>query len=226
MRHRLFQHLEPFATHRSVVAGEACDVAAGMGETGNETGADRIADLGKHDRHLLLHWLQQSNCEIAERHDDIGRECKQFRSSRPHLLRSACPPAHFDARVAIPGPAQLFNPPKKGGKVSFTLLGRSDAHQHRDCAASVSLQRVGGEWPNCRGAKSSKKRPPAHSITSSAVASSIGGISRPSVFAVLRLIAKLNLVGCSKGSSAGLAPSRIFFNSPATPRIASLGSEE
>jgi hypothetical protein len=35
-----------------------------------------------------------------------------------------------------------------------------------------------------------------YSITSSARASSVGGTSRPSVFAVLRLITSSNLVGC------------------------------
>src|SRR5262245_43120902 len=47
-----------------------------------------------------------------------------------------------------------------------------------------------------------------HSITSSASASSVGGISTPSAFAVLRLITNSNLVGCRTGRSAGLAPLR------------------
>src|SRR5262245_15439026 len=38
---------------------------------------------------------------------------------------------------------------------------------------------------------------PPHSITSSARVSSVGGISRPSILAVVRLIVKSNLVGCS-----------------------------
>jgi putative ABC transport system substrate-binding protein len=49
-----------------------------------------------------------------------------------------------------------------------------------------------------------------YSITSSARVSSECGTSRPSVFAVLRLITNSNLVGCSTGRSAGLAPLRIF----------------
>src|SRR5262249_45100671 len=44
------------------------------------------------------------------------------------------------------------------------------------------------------------------SITSSARASSVGGISRPSALAVLRLMASSNFVGCSIGRSAGFAP--------------------
>src|SRR6478672_11705551 len=45
-----------------------------------------------------------------------------------------------------------------------------------------------------------------YSITSSAVASSEGGIVRPSAFALLRLTISSNLVGCSTGRSPGFAP--------------------
>src|SRR5262245_711586 len=49
-----------------------------------------------------------------------------------------------------------------------------------------------------------------HSITSSAWASSVGEIVRPSALAVLRLMTRSNLVGCSIGKSPGLAPLRIW----------------
>ena len=49
----------------------------------------------------------------------------------------------------------------------------------------------------------------AHSITSSARASSVGGTSRPSAFAVLRLISSSNFVARSTGMSGGLAPLRM-----------------
>src|SRR5262249_47705842 len=49
-----------------------------------------------------------------------------------------------------------------------------------------------------------------HSITSSARASSVGGTSRPSALAVLRLITRSYLVGCSTGMSLGFAPRRIL----------------
>src|SRR6185312_4094523 len=48
-----------------------------------------------------------------------------------------------------------------------------------------------------------------HSITSSARASSVGGISRPSAFAVLRLITSSYLVGACTGKSAGFSPLRM-----------------
>src|SRR5262245_35277326 len=42
-----------------------------------------------------------------------------------------------------------------------------------------------------------------HSITSSARASSIGEMVRPRALAVIRLITRSNLIGCSTGKSAG-----------------------
>src|SRR5262249_26306523 len=48
-----------------------------------------------------------------------------------------------------------------------------------------------------------------HSITSSARASSVGGIVRASARAVIKLMTSSNLVGCTTGKSAGLAPLRI-----------------
>src|ERR1700736_6130098 len=45
-----------------------------------------------------------------------------------------------------------------------------------------------------------------YSITSSASASRFAGIFRPSALAVVRLMTRSNLVGCSTGISAGLAP--------------------
>src|SRR6516165_1569136 len=48
-----------------------------------------------------------------------------------------------------------------------------------------------------------------YSITSSTRARSVGGISRPSAFAVLRLITNSNLVGSITGRSPGFSPLRI-----------------
>ena len=48
-----------------------------------------------------------------------------------------------------------------------------------------------------------------YSITSSARASSVGEISSPSVFAVLRLRISSNLIGCWIGSSPGFVPARM-----------------
>ena len=49
-----------------------------------------------------------------------------------------------------------------------------------------------------------------YSITSSAVASRVGGTVMPNAFAVLRLRTKSNLVGRSTGISPGFTPCRIL----------------
>jgi hypothetical protein len=48
-----------------------------------------------------------------------------------------------------------------------------------------------------------------HSITSSARASKVGGTSRPSAFAVLRLMTNSYLVGACTGRSAAFSPLRM-----------------
>ncbi len=50
---------------------------------------------------------------------------------------------------------------------------------------------------------------PFHSITSSAVASSLSGTVRPSILAVGTLMTSSNLVDCTTGKSAGFAPLRM-----------------
>jgi hypothetical protein len=49
-----------------------------------------------------------------------------------------------------------------------------------------------------------------YSMTASVRASSVVGTVRPSAFAVVRLITRSNLVGCSTGRSPGFAPRRIL----------------
>src|SRR5262249_42057404 len=59
-----------------------------------------------------------------------------------------------------------------------------------------------------RTAEQRDERAPFHSIPSSRRASTAGGISRPSAFAVLRLITSSYLVGACTGRSAGFSPFR------------------
>src|SRR5262249_30873391 len=71
-----------------------------------------------------------------------------------------------------------------------------------------SLLRARRERPRCRAAEQHDELATLHSITSSASASSVGGISRPSAFAVFRLMTNSNLVACITGRSAGFSPLR------------------
>src|SRR5262249_31741916 len=83
-------------------------------------------------------------------------------------------------------------------------------HYYGEAPHTLGPLRWRRERPRGRAAEQRHERAPPHSITSSARASSAGGTVRPSALAVLRLIASSNFVGCSTGSSAGLAPLKIL----------------
>src|SRR5262249_47100420 len=71
------------------------------------------------------------------------------------------------------------------------------------------LLRARRERPCRRAAEERDELAALHSITSSARASSVGGTSRPSAFAVLRLITNSCFVGACTGRSAGFSPLRM-----------------
>src|SRR5262249_2048136 len=74
-------------------------------------------------------------------------------------------------------------------------------HRHR------RLLRAHHERPRGRRAAEKRdERAPFHSITSSASARRVGGISRPIVLAVCRLMTNSNLVALSTGRSVGFSP--------------------
>src|SRR5262249_16034666 len=100
----------------------------------------------------------------------------------------------------------------------------------QECHVLWCFTRIGGHecrvirstQPLSRGGKRRKERTPAeqrderaalhlgaNSITSSARASSVGGMSRPSALAVLRLTANSNFVGSITGRSPGYSPLRM-----------------
>src|SRR5262249_36931814 len=118
----------------------------------------------------------------------------------------------IDADVAAIDPAQLREPLHECRHASLKLwIVRGARHQYPDAPHSLRLLRARRERPHCcRAAEQRDEVAPLHSITSSARASSEGGTSRRSVFAVLRLITSLYLVGACTGRSAGFSPLRIW----------------
>src|SRR5262245_26907978 len=78
--------------------------------------------------------------------------------------------------------------------------------------------------PRRRAAEQRDERSPPHSITSSAVNKSGGGIVRPSVLAVFKLITSSYLVGCWKGRSPAFSPRRILSTYDAARRYCSTRS--
>src|SRR5262245_22186830 len=93
--------------------------------------------------------------------------------------------------------------------LSFWIVG-SGAHENADAPHPLTLLRAGRERPrDGRAAEQRDELAALHSITSSAIASTPAGISRPSMRAVWWLMTSSNLVGCTTGVSADFAPLRM-----------------
>jgi len=114
----------------------------------------------------------------------------------------------FDEAGLLQAAAKSVHVWRRGGR------SRMEEPHHRHCRFFGRLLRARGARPRSGSRRAAEQRdecaPPHHSITSSAMASSVGGTVRPSALAVLRLITNSNLVGCITGISAGLAPFRIW----------------
>src|SRR5215831_10475189 len=130
----------------------------------------------------------------------------QFTRQWRQLIKLILGPAVFDCDILAFTKAAVLKPLTKcaeqmGVRGGRCTVKKSD-HRHR------RLLRMRRERP--RGRRTAEQRdelaPVGHSITSSASATNLSGIRRPSALAVLRLITNSNLVGCCTGRSAGLAP--------------------
>src|SRR5262245_36650148 len=95
---------------------------------------------------------------------------------------------------------------------ALTIIRRGDAKHWtlvRLFRGQPRLLRPGGQRPRRPAAEQRDEIAALHSITSSARASNVGGRSRPSALAVLRLISSWYFVGAWTGRLAGFSPRRI-----------------
>src|SRR5215813_326186 len=132
----------------------------------------------------------------------IGREVGQ---SVGLVLR----PAILDRHILALDVAGFTKALAECGQISCTIDRRRAAeepdHRHR------RLLRARRERPRSRRAAEQRDNlaPPHQSITSSALASNVAGISIPIALAVLRLITSSYLVGACTGRLAGFSPLKI-----------------
>src|SRR3974390_1455541 len=103
------------------------------------------------------------------------------------------------------GPTQLLQPLNES-RVACSLLCVVHIHEYGDASHTLILLRARREWPCRHTADERDELAPPHSITSSAVTSSDGGIVSPRALAVLRLTTNSYLVGCWPGRFVGLGP--------------------
>src|SRR5262249_24948423 len=139
--------------------------------------------------------------------DNFRRQCDQFRRVSAYVLGFAAAPTGVDPYIAADDPTRLHECLLEGSDPSLKVrIVRSGRQQHADAPHALALLGVRRERPHGRTANERDEVAPLHSITSSARASSVGGISSPSAFAVLRFITNSNFVGSWIGRSPGFSP--------------------
>src|SRR5262249_21507078 len=139
-------------------------------------------------------------------------EGNQSRGMFENALGVARAPADVNADITAIGPARLRQRLCERQEAGLSCrIVCSHVHEHADAPHAVALLRAYRERPGDRRAAEKRDELPAHhhSITSSARASSVVGISRPSAFAVFRLTTNSYLVGACTGRSAGFSPLRM-----------------
>src|ERR1700722_6484753 len=152
--------------------------------------------------------MHGGECGRAVGDDEIGRESDKLRRVAPKPRHVAGGPAELDGEILSFDPALLVEAlPQGGDAIPPFRVGLAHRHQHADAPHFFGLLRARCDRP-CRNGAAGKpdELPPLHSITSSALASSVVGTAMPSASAVLRLITNWYLVGACTGRSAGFSP--------------------
>ena len=211
LRRDLLEQLQPFGAHAVFELEEAGGVAARPRQAFDKTGAHRVDDLREHDWHGAGRLAAARRGRAAGGQDDVWRERDQFGrifaksvdvAGSPSGIRSArCgrPPSPLPAAPAGTPPCRACASGSSAARFISTPMRRIVG-----CCA-----RAASGHASRRAAEQRDELAPLHSITSSARASSVGGTSRPSALAVLRLITSSYLVGACTGRSAGFSPLRM-----------------
>jgi hypothetical protein len=205
-----FEQFEPFSAEGVLVQGKSSDVAARTRQALDEACANRVNDTHEHNRHRAGRLLERSHRCARRGENDLGRERDKFCRVSATALGIERAPTNVDPCVAPDRPAPFLKSLMEhcDAGVSFRIVG-GQVHQHPDASHPPALLCPRRERPRRRAAEKRDELAPPHSITSSARASSVGGTSRPSALAVLRLMTSSYLVGCCAGMSAGFSPLRM-----------------
>src|SRR5262245_14274585 len=132
-------------------------------------------------------------------------------------------PAILDHDILALDVAGFANALPECGQIACTISKRRAAeesnHRHR------RLLRPRRKRPCRRAADQRDELAAPHSITSSARSRNDSGMASSSALAVVRLITRSNLLGCSTGMSPGFAPRRTLSTKSAERRNSSTALE-
>src|ERR1035437_5297801 len=208
-RLNFFEQLDPFAAQRRLEWREPSHVSAWPRHARNVTHANGIADHYEYDRHGLRLLPECDQIRRATAHNRIRLGRNEFRRIFPYQVALTACPTVLDLDVLSFKPSEPLKAIAK--RLRARVVPWRPSSQHADAPHPPELLRPHRERP-CRRRAADKcdELTAPHSITSSAVASSVGGTVRPCAFAVLRFMTSSNFVGCSTGRSAGFLPLKIL----------------
>src|SRR5262249_33772801 len=147
------------------------------------------------------------DCSFAPRHRDHAHlTADQIRRQFRQTIETARQPI-FDCNVPAIVVAAFRAAPAERIQEIPTRTGHKGAEKPDN--RHLPLLRSRRERPRSRAAEQRDEIAALHSITSSASASNLSGILRPSALAVLTLITSSNFVGSITGRSPGFSPLRM-----------------
>src|SRR5262249_8216842 len=176
--------------------------------------ADWIGEICEHDRYRAGFSQQGEDCRRTSAKEHVGLQIDEIFGDHAHSIKVARSPTIVGAKVASFHPSHFLQALPESHEPGASIgngVGIVTAHHGSKPPDAIAWLRARHERPRRRAAEQREEVAARdHSITSSARASSIGGTVRPIAFAVIRLIASSNLVGCSTGKSSGFAPRKIL----------------
>src|SRR5262249_33727432 len=185
--------------HRfSVEKIDASRIAARPGETGDQAQLDRVFADAEHDRDRRGRGLGRKRGRLAlgcgnhgdATADEIGHE-------RWQAIILALQPVVLDHHVLVLNVAGFVEAFAEGSARTRGILGRPSTDKADDRHRWLLCAHPRRKRPSSRyTAEQSDELAAFHSITSSARASSLSEIWRPSTLAAFRLMASSNFVGC------------------------------
>jgi hypothetical protein len=124
-----------------------------MSQVVNKSGSDRIGNTVEHNGNRVAITLQCCHGQCASGHDDVRRECDQFRRVSAIALNNVPAPAYVDPYSAAVTPAQLLQRLLERRDAGLALrIVRDGVHEHTDPPHLLGLLRARREWPRHGGA--------------------------------------------------------------------------
>jgi hypothetical protein len=144
-RRNLLEQFQPFPADAEFECHEPGGIPPGPGQVLDETGADRIGDDHKHNRHRPRHLQQRAYRRGAWGQDDIRRQCYQFGGMPANGIGIRRCPAGIDLHISADAPSPRLQTLQEGAepRLVMRIVSRC-GEEHADAAHTLALLRVRG----------------------------------------------------------------------------------